>query len=205
MKVLSAMTSSKRKHNYVRTPVIRVYAHPFDRSRGILEAGALRLKCALGAGGLTRMKREGDGATPVGRYALTALKIRRDRVIGPRSGVPAAPIRADDAWSEEPRSGNYNRLIRRSGDNPGDRLTRDDRLYDIVGILDWNIRPRVSYRGSAIFLHLCRPNYGPTAGCIALEPDDLKRLLAVCGRNPVFVVGPEARKCRREPVRSHAR
>jgi L,D-peptidoglycan transpeptidase YkuD (ErfK/YbiS/YcfS/YnhG family) len=188
-------------HNYVSNPVIRVFAHPSDRSRGLLEAGPLRLKCALGAGGLTWMKREGDGATPVGRYALTALRIRRDRVIGPRSAVPAAPIRAADAWSEEPRSGNYNRLIRRSGGMLGDRLTRDDRLYDIVGILDWNIRPRVSYRGSAIFLHHCRPGYLPTAGCIALEPEDLKRLLAVCGRNPVFVVGPNARKRRRHPVR----
>ena len=188
------MTSSKRKHNYVRTRVIWVFAHPCNRSRGLLRAGPLRLQCALGAGGVTRLKREGDGATPAGRYALTSLKVRRDRVTGPRTQVPASTVRACDAWSEEPRSGNYNRLIRRSRGNPGDRLARDDRLYDIVGILDWNIRPRASYRGSAIFLHLCRPGYLPTAGCIALEPGDLKRLLAFCGRNPVFTVAAPARK-----------
>ena len=184
------MTRPKRKHNYVRTPVIRVFVHPFDRSRGLLQAGTLRMQCALGAGGITRLKREGDGATPVGRYGLKALMVRCDRVIGPRTSLPISPVRADDAWSEEPRSGRYNRLIRRAGDAPGDRLARDDRLYDIIGILDWNLRPRASYRGSAIFLHLCRPGFRPTAGCIALEPDDLKRLLAICGRNPVFAVGP---------------
>lgn len=195
------MTRSKRKHNRVRTGIIRVFQHPTDRSRGLVRLGNLRLHCALGAGGVTRFKREGDGATPAGRYRLLSLKVRRDRVAGPRSDVPASPIRASEAWCEEPRSGNYNRLIRRPEDAEGDRLTRDDRLYDIVGILDWNIRPRASYRGSAIFLHLCRPGYGPTAGCIALEPGDLKRLLAVCGRDPVFVVGDVTRR----PVRSPGR
>lgn len=179
--------------------MIRVFSHPFDRSKGIVQAGTLKLKCALGAGGVTRMKREGDGATPIGRYGLRALMVRRDRVTGPQSAVPAAPIRPDDAWSEEPRSGHYNRLIRRPAGSSGDRLTREDRLYDIVGILDWNICPRASYRGSAIFLHLCQPGYRPTAGCIALEPTDLKRLLAACGPNPLFDVVPTRRKRRITP------
>lgn len=192
------MTRSKRKHNCVKPRIIRVFPRPTDRSRGLVRFGNLRLQCALGAGGVTFFKREGDGATPLGRYRLLSLKVRRDRVIGPRTAVAALPIRPADAWCEAPRSGGYNRLIRHPADATGDRLTRDDRLYDIVGILDWNIRPRVSYRGSAIFLHLCRPGYGPTAGCIALEPGDLKRLLAACGRNPVFVVGALARR----PVRS---
>jgi len=204
MKVLTRMTSSKHAHKFVKAREIKVFAHPGNRTRGIVVAGPLQLNCALGVGGLARMKREGDGATPVGRYRLLALKVRRDRVIGPRSAVPAGVIRPDDAWSEEPRSGRYNRLIRLGPADPGDRLTRDDRLYDIVGILDWNIRPRASYRGSAIFLHLCRPGYRPTAGCIALEPEDLKRLLAICSRNPVFIVAAANRKIRR-PVRSPAR
>ncbi len=140
------------------------------------------------------MKREGDGATPVGRYRLLRLEIRRDRIIGPQTLVPTGTIRPQDAWSEEPESGRYNRKIQRCPIAAGDRLTRSDRLYDVIGILDWNICPRISYRGSAIFLHLCRPGYGPTAGCIALQPADLKRLLAACSRKPEFVVGPVTRR-----------
>ena len=197
MKVLLRMTSSNRSHKVVKIREIRVFPCPADRRRGTIIAGRLRLPCALGAGGVTALKREGDGATPAGRYRLLTVKVRHDRRAGLRTGVPVSVIRPDDAWSEDPRSGRYNRLIRRSPGQPGDRLWRNDRLYDIVGILDWNIRPRVSYRGSAIFLHLCRTGYLPTAGCIALEPDHLRRLLAACSGQSLFIVGGGNRKVRR--------
>jgi L,D-peptidoglycan transpeptidase YkuD (ErfK/YbiS/YcfS/YnhG family) len=165
--------------------------------------GPLRLPCALGRGGVTWLKREGDGATPVGRYPLEELIVRRDRLPGPRTCVPARAMRPTDAWEEEPRSGRYNRLVHRHAAAAGDRLWREDRLYDVVGVLGWNRRERASYRGSAIFLHLCRPDGGPTAGCIALEPRDLKLLLARCGGRPVFLVAAVPRKVRR--VRSPRR
>lgn len=196
MKVLLRMTSSKRVHKVVKIREVRVFPHPADRRRGILVAGPLHWPCALGTGGVTELKREGDGATPAGRYRLLALKIRHDRQTGVHGDTPVRVIRRDDAWSEDPLSGQYNRPIRLKPDDPGDRLWREDRLYDIVGVLDWNIRPRVSFRGSAIFLHLCRPGYLPTAGCIALEPDHLRRLLAACTRRPVFIVAGRNRKVR---------
>ena len=197
MKVLFRMTSSNRSHKVVKIREIRVFPCPADRRRGTIVAGPLRFPCALGAGGVTAMKREGDGATPFGRYRLLNVKVRHDRVAGIRTGVSVSAIRPDDAWSESPRSGRYNRLITLHPGQPGDRLWREDRLYDIVGVLDWNIRPRISYRGSAIFLHICRPGYLPTAGCIALEPDHLRRLLDACGGRPLFIVGGGNRKVRR--------
>jgi L,D-peptidoglycan transpeptidase YkuD (ErfK/YbiS/YcfS/YnhG family) len=75
-------------------------------------------------------------------------------------------------------------------------MWREDRLYDMVGILDWNVTPRASGRGSAIFLHLARPDFAPTAGCIALQRDDLLRLLAAAGRRPEFLVATKPRKAR---------
>jgi L,D-peptidoglycan transpeptidase YkuD (ErfK/YbiS/YcfS/YnhG family) len=60
----------------------------------------------------------------------------------------------------------------------GDRLKRDDHLYDLVIELDHNTRPRMKNRGSAVFIHVARPGFAPTAGCVALRADDLKRLLA---------------------------
>lgn len=171
-----------------------VRPRPGAPQRGIVVCGPLRLPCALGRSGVTHLKREGDGATPAGRYPLEELIVRRDRLPGPATLARARPMRPTDAWEEEPRSGRYNRLVHRHAAARGDRLWRDDRLYDIVGVLGWNRRERASWRGSAIFLHLCRPDMGPTAGCIALEPRDLKLLLARCGPRPVFAVAAGPRK-----------
>jgi L,D-peptidoglycan transpeptidase YkuD (ErfK/YbiS/YcfS/YnhG family) len=177
--------------------VCRVLPRPGRPQRGMVVFGPLRLACALGRSGVTRLKREGDGATPVGRYPLERLIVRRDRLPGPASLVPARPMRRRDAWEEDPRSGRYNRLVHRHCAGAGDLLWRDDRLYDLVGVLDWNRSRRASHRGSAIFLHLCRPDMAPTAGCIALQPRDLKLLLARCGPRPVFAVAAGPRKVRR--------
>lgn len=179
-----------------RPRVCQVLPRPGQPQRGQIVLGTLRLACVLGRGGVTRLKREGDGATPAGRHRLESLIVRRDRLTGPAGPVPARAMRPTDAWEEEPRSGRYNRLVHRHAAAAGDRLWRDDRLYDIVGVLDWNRRERGSYRGSAIFLHLCRPDRGPTAGCIALQPRALKLLLARCGRRPVFAVAAGPRKLR---------
>ena len=79
--------------------------------------------------------------------------------------------------AEDPSDRRYNRPFRRSANEPGDRLWRDDGLYDIFIEIDHNIRPRVAGRGSAVFVHVARPGFAPTAGCIALRRGDLLLLL----------------------------
>jgi L,D-peptidoglycan transpeptidase YkuD (ErfK/YbiS/YcfS/YnhG family) len=177
---------------------ITLFSSPCERHRGILRCGALVLPCALGRSGVTHLKREGDGATPAGRHRLLSLYARPDRVLGPRSGVPGRAMRREDGWCEDPRDGRYNRPIRLPAKSGHDRMWREDHLYDIVGVLDWNFAPRIRGRGSAIFLHLCRPGFGPTAGCIALRGGDLQRLLAAAGRRPEFLVAAKPRKRPRE-------
>ena len=169
----------------------------------MLVCGPLRMACALGRGGISRLKREGDGATPAGRHRLLYLYSRRDRVPGPQSLLPTQPLRRDDGWCEDATHGRYNRPIRLPSPAGHETMWRDDHLYDIVGVLDWNMSPRVSRRGSAIFLHLARQDLAPTAGCIALSRTDLKRLLACAGRRPEFAVAANARKAARRgrPVR----
>jgi L,D-peptidoglycan transpeptidase YkuD (ErfK/YbiS/YcfS/YnhG family) len=179
-----------------RSRTVTVFSSPGEPHRGLLRLPPLVLRCALGRSGVTHLKREGDGATPAGRHRLLFLYVRRDRLPGPASALPARAMRRDDAWCEDPRDGNYNRPVHLAS-RPGlDAMWREDRLYDIVGVLDWNVRPRVRGRGSAIFLHLCRPGFGPTAGCIALEPGDLRRLLALAGPRPQFLVATKPRKTR---------
>ena len=184
---------------------ITVFSSPGDRSRGLLCCGPLRLPCALGRSGVTHGKREGDGATPAGRHRLAALRVRRDRLPGPRSRLPARVIRRDDGWCDDAGDGRYNRPIRLPDRAGHERMWRDDGLYDIVGILGWNLRPRIRGRGSAIFLHLARPDparpgLAPTAGCIALRRDDLKRLLLAVGARAVVVIGAKPSK-ERSPCR----
>ena len=106
----------------------------------------------------------------------------------PRTRFPLRAIRADDGWCEDPADRNYNRLVTLSPRSGADRLTRDDTLYDLILVLGYNDRPRVRGRGSAIFVHLARPGYAPTAGCIALSRHDLLRLLAELRRGSAIVV-----------------
>jgi L,D-peptidoglycan transpeptidase YkuD (ErfK/YbiS/YcfS/YnhG family) len=108
--------------------------------------------------------------------------------------VPAQVTRATDGWCDDPASGRYNCPVHLPSGFSHEEMWRDDRLYDVVGVLDWNIRPRVRRRGSAIFLHLCRADFAPTAGCVALRPRDLHRVLSAVGRHPVLEVAAKPRK-----------
>lgn len=157
--------------------LVRVRAAAGHRTRGWLTAGAFRFPVALGRGGIRADKREGDGATPAGRFRLKRLWWRADRGPRPRTLLPVRRIGPQDAWSEDPDDRNYNRPVRRPTAAPGDRLMRGDHLYDLVIEIDHNTRPRVAGRGSAVFIHLARPGFGPTAGCVAMKGDSLRRLL----------------------------
>jgi L,D-peptidoglycan transpeptidase YkuD (ErfK/YbiS/YcfS/YnhG family) len=161
--------------------LIRVRRSPAGRSRGILLAGALSIPVVLGRSGIAADKREGDGATPRGTFRLRRLWWRADRLPRPSSRLPARPIDRALAWCENPADRRYNRPFRRSANEPGDRLWRDDRLYDLVIEISHNTRPRVAGRGSAVFVHVARPDRSATAGCVALDLKDLRRLLGRLG------------------------
>jgi L,D-peptidoglycan transpeptidase YkuD (ErfK/YbiS/YcfS/YnhG family) len=62
-------------------------------------------------------------------------------------------------------------------------LQRKDHLYDLIVEIDHNTRPRVAGRGSAVFIHLARHDFSPTAGCVALAGGWLRRLVERLGRN----------------------
>ncbi len=160
---------------------IRVVARPGRRSLGWLRAGPVVVPVALGRGGIKADKREGDGATPRGRFRTVRLWFRADRLQRPRTLLPVRAIGRADAWCEDPADRRYNRSFRRSANEPGDRLWRDDHLYDLIIEIDHNTRPRVAGRGSAVFIHVARPAYAPTAGCVALTPSALRRLLRRIG------------------------
>ncbi len=165
----------------------------------MVRLGALAFPCALGRSGVTHLKREGDGATPAGRLRLLSLYYRHDRRARPPAAVPTKVLRRHDGWCEDPASGRYNCPVRRPSAAAHETMWRDDHLYDVVGVLDWNLTPRIRRRGSAIFLHLARPNYQPTEGCIALDRRHLDALLAAAGRHAAFIVAGAPRRLDQAP------
>ncbi|WP_291749486.1 L,D-transpeptidase family protein [Bauldia sp.] len=160
---------------------IRVASLGPDRTRGMLVAGGLTVPCALGRGGIATRKREGDGVTPAGRFALLSVFFRPDRLRRPVTLLPVAPIRPDSGWCDDPADRRYNRPVRLPYPASHEELWRRDHLYDLVVVLDYNfLHPRRG-AGSAIFFHLAAPGFRPTAGCVAVTEQAMQRILAHCG------------------------
>lgn len=154
-----------------------------SRQTGWLEYGPFRWPCALGETGIRAIKREGDGATPRGVFEIRRVYYRAGRQRRFASAVPWMPLRADMGWCDDPRDGNYNRPVRWPYLASAEKLWRPDHLYDLIVVLSHNERPRVRGRGSATFMHLARPGYLPTEGCIALRPEHLRRMLMTVRRS----------------------
>jgi L,D-peptidoglycan transpeptidase YkuD (ErfK/YbiS/YcfS/YnhG family) len=158
--------------------------------RGVARWGERRFRCALGRGGVAHRKREGDGATPVGAWAMRELLFRPDRVLRPRTALPSRPIELQDGWCDAPADARYNRPVPLPYPSSAERLWRDDRVYDLVVPLGYNDAPPRPGLGSAIFLHLARPGWRPTEGCVALARRDLLAVLATADRRSRVIVRP---------------
>jgi L,D-peptidoglycan transpeptidase YkuD (ErfK/YbiS/YcfS/YnhG family) len=168
---------------------IRVRAAAGDRRRGWLVAGPQTIPVALGRGGIIANKREGDGGTPKGIFRPRRLWWRADRHPRPKTLLPIRAIRPEDAWCEDPASRHYNRGVTRGPGENGDRLRRDDHLYDFIIEIDHNTSPRIAGRGSAVFLHLARADFSPTAGCVSMTRSAMLRLLRQIGPDTKIIIG----------------
>jgi L,D-peptidoglycan transpeptidase YkuD (ErfK/YbiS/YcfS/YnhG family) len=145
---------------------------------GWLSFGPLRYRCALGKGGVRSDKREGDGATPIGRFALRELFYRPDKLATPACLLSKSALKPEDGWCDDPGHPDYNRLVRLPHAARCETMWRGDDCYDLVVPLGYNDDPPVADLGSAIFLHVAKPGYSPTEGCVALAKSDLLTLLA---------------------------
>jgi L,D-peptidoglycan transpeptidase YkuD (ErfK/YbiS/YcfS/YnhG family) len=161
--------------------LVRIRSRPGFPTQGLLTAGDTTLRVALGRSGIRGLKREGDGGTPIGTFHPVRLWWRSDRLPRPQTRLPVRRIAPDDAWCEDPKDRRYNRAFRRSANEPGDRLRREDHLYDLIIEINHNTRPRVAGLGSAVFIHVARDAFGRTAGCVALRRNDLLRLVSRLG------------------------
>ena len=150
-----------------------------------------RLGCALGRSGVTTNKYEGDGATPAGILPLRHLLYRPDRMAPPATGLPVSPLTPDDGWCDDPDDHLYNQAVTRPYAGRHEALWRQDRVYDAIVVLGYNDDPPSPGLGSAIFLHVASPDYGPTEGCVALSLDDLFEVVAGCGATAWLQINPD--------------
>lgn len=173
--------------------LLRVFSLSDVSAKGVLRSGNLSFQVAAGRSGVRFLKREGDGATPGGVWRIREIFYRADRIQRPVSSVPLKPIRRHDGWCDAASDRNYNRKVRLPYPASSESLWRQDHLYDIVAVLDYNELPRIKGRGSAIFLHVARSGLAPTEGCIAMRHADLLRLIAQIPRGSAVIAGKSVR------------
>lgn len=159
-------------------------------SSGFLSWDGCRVLCALGRGGIGVKGGEGDAITPIGRYPLRGTLFRADRMALPATRLAVSDIQQSDGWCDDPASPDYNTRVSLPHPASHEILWRDDALYDVVIEVGYNDDPVEPGKGSAIFVHIARPDYGPTEGCVSLKHQDMLDLLQACDGDDWLVIGP---------------
>ena len=137
-----------------------------------------KLRCSIGKRGISIRKKEGDKRTPKGEFKLKYILYRKDRVFDLQTILKRIKIDKNMGWCDDPKSSYYNKIIRYPFKYRTEKLWRKDNIYDIIIIIDYNLKPVVKNKGSAIFLHIAKRNYQSTDGCIAVNKKNIKLLLS---------------------------
>lgn len=145
-------------------------------------------RAAIGRSGVSASKKEGDGATPAGAFGLVSAFYRADRLPPPRSGLPLRALAPRDAWCDDPTDRSYNRLVGLPYGAHAEPMWLDDEVYDLLVVIGYNLDPVVPGAGSAIFLHVARPDFAPTAGCVAIARDVLVGLMPRLGPGSIIAI-----------------
>jgi L,D-peptidoglycan transpeptidase YkuD (ErfK/YbiS/YcfS/YnhG family) len=167
---------------------ITVRAKPGSRTRALVTFAGRTEEAVIGRSGMTARKREGDGATPIAAMRLIGGYVRHDRMTRPPTALPLRFTPKNLLWCDEPRHALYNHPVSAPFKPSHETMRRDDALYDVCLVMDWNLMSRKRYGGSAIFFHLAKPGYTPTEGCVAVSLPAMKRLLRFMQRGTVVKV-----------------
>jgi len=150
---------------------------------GLLKYKNLKFKCALGKAGIGEKKKEGDFITPKGKYKIIKVYYRADRIKKIKTNFRLYQIKKNFGWCDDPLSKNYNKLIKLPSIFSYEKLYRKDKLYDLILVLNYNFKPIIKNKGSAIFIHIANKNYKKTMGCIGLKKKDLIFILKDIKKN----------------------
>jgi L,D-peptidoglycan transpeptidase YkuD (ErfK/YbiS/YcfS/YnhG family) len=152
------------------------------KKSGYLKYKKFKFRCALGKAGIKNKTKEGDNITPKGSYKAIKLFYRNDKVSKIKTILKKFKIKKNMGWCDDPRSKFYNKEIKLPSLYSHEKLYRKDDVYDLIVVLDYNFEPVIKNKGSAIFIHVT-DKYKPTQGCIALNKEDLIKLLSLIKKN----------------------
>lgn len=179
----------KSYSNYIKITAAPTRSQNVEKHLGLLNIQGNTHNCSLGKTGLNALKREADNATPIGQFKILYGYYRSDRINLPETGLSMIPITKKLGWCDDPKSANYNLPITLPYKHSHEVMMREDRLYDICLVMDYNISNRKSYKGrnkgSAIFFHLTKTKTAPTQGCIAIEPELMLQILPKINSNTI--------------------
>ena len=149
------------------------------KNKHTLQIYEFKFECCIGKKGSTINKKEGDKRTPKGIFEIENLYFRKDRIEKPKTSLKCIKIEDTMGWCDDIRfPKKYNKLIKIDKKIKYEKLYRKDHKYDFFIPINYNVKPSIKNKGSAIFIHLTK-NYHKTAGCIAISKKDFLILLKI--------------------------
>ena len=142
-----------------------------------------KFKCSIGKSGTRKNKKEGDNATPKGTFSLGTFYYRPDRVKKISINLSYKKIKKNMGWCNDSRNIKYNKEVNRYKVKNSEKLFRKDYKYDALIVINYNSKPIIKNKGSAIFLHLSDKKYNPTNGCVAISKKDFLKILPLINKN----------------------
>ena len=137
-----------------------------------------KIKCSIGKRGITIKKLEGDNKTPAGVFKFKSLMYRQDRIPKIKSRLKKIIIKKNMGWCDDSNSKHYNKLIKFPFNFRAEKLWLNKNIYDVIIVINFNMKPIIKKKGSAIFLHIAKKNYMSTRGCIAISKKNMKLLIS---------------------------
>jgi len=159
------------------------------KKNGYLKYKNLKFRCALGKGGIKKKIKEGDNITPKGIFSITRIFYRQDKIKKIITKVKKIKIKKNMGWCDDSQSPFYNKQVKLPNRFSYEKLYREDNLYDIILILNYNTKPVIKNKGSAIFVHVGNKFYKKTRGCVALKKDHLIKLISQIKKNTKIKIG----------------
>lgn len=147
-----------------------------------------KLRCAIGKRGITTLKKEGDNKTPKGTFSFKSIFYRKDRIHKLKTSLKKYVIKKDMGWCDDPSSQYYNKLIKYPFTGSTEKLWLTKKIYDVIILINYNLKPIIKNKGSAIFLHISNKNYTPTKGCVSVSKKDILFLIKKINKNTKLVI-----------------
>lgn len=147
-----------------------------------------KLRCTIGKRGITNNKKEGDLKTPKGNFLFKSIFYRKDKISNLKSALNKKIIKKNMGWCNDPGSKHYNKLIYFPFKESAEKLWLAKRVYDVIVVINYNLKPVIKNKGSAIFLHIAKKNYSPTKGCVAINKKDMLFLITKINNKTKLII-----------------